>query len=361
MLAAEPPSPSTLDPPDSEDTSHDVPAVITSQEEKNSQSDPSPVNSTSSQPKTSSKTSDASTEDQLTAKINSILDNIPAQIRLALTPDAEKQQNKARATSAQLKSGDNKTTPTRTLRSFSSITSPTLEPAYSRTPNAKQQLGDPEIKLYHLHQPGKDIPIKLFVRMVSGRVMVRVGGGWADLGEYLKEYANHHGRRSVSEGKFEIKGLQAAQSVATTAMSAANGRSLTTTHPDSPTYAPNSALPNRKVRRSSGAGPPHSPYTPEMPSRIWNPVTPGSTESFASSTRSSSRLSRTDEAAPLGLAGPQSRNVDISPQKKAWVDGMMTQARQVSYENKRVENDGDTGGVGSTRRVFLRTMTEEGG
>jgi hypothetical protein len=39
--------------------------------------------------------------------------------------------------------------------------------------------------------------------------MVRVGGGWADLAEYLKEYASHHGpkRRVVSEGGIEIEDL----------------------------------------------------------------------------------------------------------------------------------------------------------
>lgn len=52
-------------------------------------------------------------------------------------------------------------------------------------------------------------PIKLFVRQVGAdgeRVMVRVGGGWADLGEYLREYASHHssGRRAVSDGRFQI-------------------------------------------------------------------------------------------------------------------------------------------------------------
>ena len=40
--------------------------------------------------------------------------------------------------------------------------------------------------------------------------MVRVGGGWADLGEYLRQYAEHHGRRTISEGKFEILGLEEA-------------------------------------------------------------------------------------------------------------------------------------------------------
>lgn len=67
-----------------------------------------------------------------------------------------------------------------------------------------------DIKLYHLHRTDGQAPIKLYIRLVGEkgeRVMVRVGGGWADLAEYLKEYATHHGskRRVVSEGRIEIQ------------------------------------------------------------------------------------------------------------------------------------------------------------
>lgn len=67
-----------------------------------------------------------------------------------------------------------------------------------------------DIKLYHLHRNDGQAPIKLYIRLVGERgerVMVRVGGGWADLAEYLKEYATHHGskRRVVSEGRIEIQ------------------------------------------------------------------------------------------------------------------------------------------------------------
>src|SRR5690606_33694336 len=49
------------------------------------------------------------------------------------------------------------------------------------------------------------------------RVMVRVGGGWADLGEYLKEYAMHHGsqRRVVSQ-RVEVTDLPARKLHSTT-------------------------------------------------------------------------------------------------------------------------------------------------
>lgn len=69
-----------------------------------------------------------------------------------------------------------------------------------------------DIKLYHLHRSDGQAPIKLYIRLVGERgerVMVRVGGGWADLAEYLKEYAAHHGskRRAVSGGRIEIQDL----------------------------------------------------------------------------------------------------------------------------------------------------------
>jgi len=46
--------------------------------------------------------------------------------------------------------------------------------------------GDSDIKLYLWTQPGRSTPIKLFVRLVGehgNKVMVRVGGGWVDLGD----------------------------------------------------------------------------------------------------------------------------------------------------------------------------------
>src|SRR5690606_20171177 len=89
----------------------------------------------------------------------------------------------------------------------------------STAPTAQKQrkygnTASSEIKLYHLHRSDGLPPIKLFVRMVGERgerVMVRVGGGWADLEEYLIEYASHHGtqRRVMSEGHVEISDVAA--------------------------------------------------------------------------------------------------------------------------------------------------------
>ena len=54
------------------------------------------------------------------------------------------------------------------------------------------------IMLYHLHRTDGKAPIKLYIRLVGKngeRAMVRVGGGWEDLAEFLKRYVAHHKSR----------------------------------------------------------------------------------------------------------------------------------------------------------------------
>ncbi|KAF2157409.1 hypothetical protein K461DRAFT_264319 [Myriangium duriaei CBS 260.36] len=82
----------------------------------------------------------------------------------------------------------------------------TIRPAQASEPSLKQHLKDGETKLYHLQQPGRSQPIKLFVRLVGvdERVMVRVGGGWMDLEEYLRQYAEHHTHRAMRSGPVEV-------------------------------------------------------------------------------------------------------------------------------------------------------------
>lgn len=107
-----------------------------------------------------------------------------------------------------------------TTPDHASVPSLTLAPASAPGPKGHDRsVNEPEIKLYHLQQTdntgGKDAtPVKLYVRLVGPegeRVMVRVGGGWADLAEYLKDYALHHGatsngkKRAVSD--FQIQNM----------------------------------------------------------------------------------------------------------------------------------------------------------
>ncbi|MCJ1388297.1 hypothetical protein MMC18_001143 [Xylographa bjoerkii] len=304
-----------------------------------------------------------SIDDQLTARITSILTSIPARIRLTSGPELDASDPQQSVLPAEIRASNTLSPPPPVERTHSSTPSITLGPAFPKTSKSRSHNGDSDIKLYHLHQPGKDAPIKLYVRLVGEggeRVMVRVGGGWADLGEYLKEYASHHGRRSISEGKFEIKGLPSGHpsSSAATLVGRSSGRSTPTSRPGSPTARPSSALNMRKLRLSSNAG---TPSTPDLPTRSYD-MTPGSADSYVSSFHSSSRRpSWGEEDVPLGLAGPTSKNTIISPGKKAWVDGMLDQARKASGEKKKagVGDFGDLGRIGGTRRVFFRGKTED--
>ena len=272
--------------------------------------------------------------DKLSVKINSILSRIPAPIKLATTAAAK--TNDTATPQKQPSSKTEGTPPTRPQRSVLS-TPLTLVPVNTRTPSQHQ---DTEGKLYHLHQPGREVPIKLFIRLVGSeeRVMVRVGGGWADLAEYLKEYAIHHqhqGRRSVSDNRFEIKSLSSSPS---TTVSGGT--------PSNRPHTPGSQQPSELSYASTDS---HSEQTEST-----------SVSNFSeSASTSATSTSWRDQGSSLGLAGPKSKKVDISPQKKAWVDGMLNQARHISFEHKKGDSSepGDSGG--KTKRVFMKTKGEE--
>lgn len=128
---------------------------------------------------------------------------------------------------------------------------------------------DPEVKLYHLSQEGERQPIKLYVRLVGEgeRVMVRVGGGWADLGEYLRQYAEHHGHRTVSDGRVEVSSVEKAKPGYGTSGSAAKR---------TPISRPGSVLDQRPTsrisnRRRSSLAAVQQPFNtrPESPAMVF--------------------------------------------------------------------------------------------
>lgn len=265
-----------------------------------------------------------STDGELESRISSILTDIPANIRLARGWNAHHDVSGQRPGSHNAKLINRAPTP-RLVRSQTAVPSTpamTLTPADQKIGRASN--GEPEIKLYHLHQPGKEAPIKLFVRLVGEggeRVMVRIGGGWADLAEYLKEYAIHHGRRTVSDGRFDIQGLPHSQS-----SSPANTLG-TATLPSSPGELPD-YFNDRPISRDSNA--------------------------------SSRRSWMGDESPSLGLAGPKSRKATVSPNKQAWVDTMVEKARSGSGEKKKGTQNafGDLGIMGGTKRLFMKKDRE---
>jgi hypothetical protein len=276
-----------------------------------------------------------------------------------------------------------------------------LAPAYNKNPRPRPKTSQ-DIKVYHLSRSTGEAPIKLFIRCVGEngeRVMVRVGGGWADLGEYLKEYVSHHGRRSkaTDSDKVEIRDLPH--------ISAANSRATTASPPSRPQsamdFSPITPLNVRKTRKSFGAsmveggGSNHVPATTGAP-KTPTPITPANPPTAAATTgggggggggggpnettpssgastrsRSSSRLSWGEDDSPmLGLAGPTSKPVEMSEESRAWVESVKEKVRLASGERKPPFGAGPAGGpagpatdptrfgdmgkVGSTKRLFRK-------
>lgn len=343
-----------------------------------------------------------SADDHLQQQISEILDSIPAKIRLSsepsginLNPPDFRMPTARPKVKSELLS----------QRSYSSLSNrssragtPSFTLAPAKNPRPRHQRGHQEIKLYHLSRPNGEPPIKLFIRCVGDtgeRVMVRVGGGWADLGEYLKEYASHHGRRG-GEAKVEVRGLP---------------RASTASPPGRPSSAmdlssPVSPLSVRKTRRSVGSSAgddlkiARQALLPKTP--LSNAAAAAEEEESSSSnnnnnhnisppggsarSRSSSRLSWTEEDSSLGMAGPKAKQVEMSEEKKAWVESVKEKVRLASGDQRAAAgatlalagkspasgtatgraatpdaklmpdsgNFGELGKVGATKRVFRR-------
>ena len=147
----------------------------------------------------SSLTPTVQSEGILEAKIKDILINLPTRIRL--TSDSDSSGSPMHQSSSD---STRSSTPTPSL---------TLSPVRQDRSSRRSNASNSEVKVYHLirnGQPRDMPPTKLHVRLVGEngeRVMVRVGGGWADLAEYLREYSLHHGKRTIQEGRFEVANL----------------------------------------------------------------------------------------------------------------------------------------------------------
>ncbi|KAK2066496.1 hypothetical protein P8C59_000309 [Phyllachora maydis] len=369
------------------------------------------------------KMSISNSEDKLQQQISDILQALPAKIRLSSEPAAidlnppDFQMPTGRAVL--------KPSPMRRSQSSWSLRSNTT-PRRTRTPSfllspanprPRQSRGNQDIRLYHLQRQG-EAPIKLFIRCVGEhgeRVMVRVGGGWADLGEYLKEYASHHGRRSGGETpKVEVKDLPASSSrVSMTGSTLAGssppsrpvsalGRPMSAVFDSHP--SPMTPLRVRKARRSP-AGPlvtseesklPQTNVvaadTPPPPPPPLVPLMGGGTASVSGppmwlprSRSNSRRLSWAEEDSSLGMAGPRARNIEMTEESRAWVESVKEKVRVASGEQHQHQRGvgqasatpeplsharasaqaatpsegagsvfGELGKVGSTKRVFRR-------
>ncbi|RLM01540.1 hypothetical protein CFD26_108251 [Aspergillus turcosus] len=340
-------------------------------------------------------------KDQLDEKISSILNTIPARIHLVSAEDREFDEASV-APSLPVKHRERfrSMTPGALSRSGTPAPSLTLTPAPSRRRHSHAP-EDGSVKLYHLHRGGKAAPTKLFIRTVGEkgeRVMVRVGGGWADLAEYLREYAIHHGCRAVSETpRVEVQGLSSrgspAHSPGSTLTPTANTGRRTPSRPASViSNRPSSSLAVRKTRRVSNVSDRPDFRSVSAGQALMTAYSPLSTVSSrrrlsVSSANSFGGTSFASEihrgtfanspSIPLGLAGPtpRSRRVSISPESEAWVEDVLGQARRSSssrpvkyiippHEQEPVSarvrtlpksrSISDIGRAGSSRRVALR-------
>lgn len=307
----------------------------------------------------------------LQQQISAIISEIHAPIRLASSPTPTIDSLESLSTTPPAKVAKNRrlpslrtalhthrsVTPTPTTPGGSSLPPLTLAPA-SKEEARRAGATDPEIKLYHLMgREGK--PIKLFVRRVGEngeRVMVRVGGGWADLREYLRVYAEHHGsqaKRAASEGKVEVLGL------------AATGRA--TPEPRSVSAAQRHRRKSSLAREDAASPSPgpefSSPFDaslgtespgPSLVDAVNSTSVTSSPAGFPSSPPSvsasgSRRVSRS-------LAGPASvvaqRKTEMSDEKRDWVEGIVEQAKRLHLPGSG--SSGSGGGKEKTKRVFLK-------
>ncbi|RAL60901.1 hypothetical protein DID88_010226 [Monilinia fructigena] len=281
-------------------------------------------------------------DDQMQQQISSLLQSIPAHIRLRSEPE-EKPNTKGIRPRKPRRSVTPSMPAVRSQSSVGSLRAPTpsftLAPAYAKsgTPRNRSQNGNPEIKVYHLSRSSGEKPIKLFVRLVGEhgeRVMVRVGGGWADLGEYLKEYASHHGRRApVDTDKVEVQDLPSRIPSGGSAVRDGGrttpgfGRttpgprsvSAMAVRPSTSVDRPKSSLGIRKTRKSTFSSYDEVPPLPITPfAEIQREHEMNNTPPSAAS-RSSSRLDWNEEDTSLGLAGPRGKQKELDQKDLDWV------------------------------------------
>jgi len=166
-----------------------------------------------------------------------------------------------------------------------------LPVAMKLTREEKSPSGDLEDGIYQLHHKVLG-PTSLYCRVLSDRVMVRVGGGWSDLESYLLDFATHHSRANI---EFSHSGPETLRSTSRNQ----------TSRPASRLTRPESRFSVRCATPDTFDGRPDTPVTPH---------------------------------APLGLAGPQSKlSEQTSPEKLAWVEDVATKLRQ---NKKLVPNTG---------------------
>lgn len=306
-----------------------------------------------------------SVDDQLHMQISEVLKSLPNKFRLSSRskavnlnpPDLQLPSRPKPKTSDPFRRSESAMS---TMSSRSGTPAFLLAPAKSSRPRSRNSQ---EARTYLLSRSPNEQPMRLLIRCVGEngeRVMVRVGGGWADLAEYLKEYAIHHGRRSKGEGKVEVTDLPV--------VSAGRAGSSPPSRPVSAMDSPMTPLAVRKTRRSLGEEGLSKtlPITPMSlrPHHSDTPPSDGSNESRLSATRHHSWIE--DDNSVLGLSGPKPKSVAIlSEESRAWVEHVKSKVRTASGESRlantveSLKSEGKLGEmdkVGATKRLFRKNI-----
>lgn len=328
---------------------------------------------------------EAKRQETFNDRLKSILAAMPTKIRLTAGSDSglSSETNSESSTRA--------SSPVQTLK---------LSPV--RDSKSGRYQGTSGIRVYHLSKSGKsrDVPpIKLLVRAVGEngeRVMVRVGGGWADLGEYLREYSLHHGGRGLTEGKLEVAGYpgwSASRSSvnlstgSTIQRGSPNIRSVTDLNKPEPGFdfglsendtataaepdQPAAIVDHSSHSQNSHERPPPVPLIPPSSSQAAKTPTasprsttsasvpqPGSRISVHTSVTPTTTTTTTgNNYTPLGAAGPiqsnrrsTSHTYTRTPPNEAWVNDMMNQARAVSSGHAHHTHSRGTSGTPTSNR-----------
>ncbi|ETS79683.1 hypothetical protein PFICI_09536 [Pestalotiopsis fici W106-1] len=294
--------------------------------------------------------------DDLHQQIRAVLKGIPSNIRLSTRPSAINLNppdlqlpSRPRARTSEPYRRSTSAVSTRSTMSSRSETPWLLAPARASRPQSRASR---ETQTYYLSRSNGEPPLKLLVRCVGEkgeRVMVRVGGGWADLGEYLKEYAIHHSRRSKGEGKVEVRD--------SSTLSATKTGSSPPARPASALDSPMTPLAIRKTRKVSGGE--NSLRRPAVPAR---PDSPPSDESSGDS-RDSYAPSNPNSSI-LGMSGPHPKKTrSLDEESRQWVEDMRNKVRTASGEQRTASGQpqngnkfGELGKVGGTKRVYRKKV-----
>jgi hypothetical protein len=302
-----------------------------------------------------------SVESELHQQISQVLKNLPNNIHLTSKPSAINlnppdlqlpTRPKAKVSDAFRRSGSAMSTRS-TMSSRAGTPSFLLAPAKASRPQSR---ASNEVKTYYLSRSTGEAPMKLLIRCVgenNERVMVRVGGGWADLGEYLKEYAAHHGRKSKGEGKVEIRDMPTG--------STGGIGSSPPSRPASALSSPMTPLAVRKTRKSLG----EEQLSKTLPTTPLVQSTHDSDTPSSGTSQDSFRGPRfKGDVDALGLSGPKPKKARaLSEENKSWIEDVKTKVRTASgdqrlalEQSKADGKFGEMGKVGATKRLFRKNL-----